>query len=61
MFIPISQILESKLKNISKKCKIIKLNYDKIKFFNFNINNQVKLDFFSFGYDKMKKEFEEQI
>ena len=58
IFIPISQILEYKLKNISEKCKIIKLCYDKIKFFDFNINSKTKLDFFSFGYENMKKEFE---
>ena len=58
IFIPISQILEYKLKNISDKCKIIKLCYDKVKFFDFNINSQTKLDFFSFGYENMKKEFE---
>jgi len=58
MFIPISQILEYKLKNISDKCKIIKLCYDKIKFFDFNINSKIKLDLFSLGYENMKKEFE---
>ena len=58
IFIPISQILEYKLKNISEKCKIIKLCYDKIKFFDYNINSKTKLDFFSFGYENMKKEFE---
>jgi predicted acylesterase/phospholipase RssA len=58
IFIPISQILEYKLKHISDKCKIIKLCYDKIKFFDFNINSKTKLDFFSFGYENMKKEFE---
>ena len=58
IFIPISQILEYKLLLISDKCKIIKLCYDKIKFFDFNINSKTKLDFFSFGYENMKKEFE---
>ena len=36
IFIPISQIVEYKLKNISNKCKIVKLSCDQIKFFNFN-------------------------
>lgn len=58
IFIPISQIVEYKLKNISDKCKIIKLHCDQIKFFNFNFNAKMKLDFFSFGYEQMKEEFE---
>ena len=59
MFIPISQILEYKLLLISDKCKIINLNYNKIKFFNFNITNKDKLDMFSIGYEHMKDQFEE--
>ena len=58
MFIPISRILEYKLKNISDRCKIIKLCYDKLKFFDFNINSKTKLDLFSLGYENMKKEVE---
>ena len=58
MFIPISNNIESKLQNISDKCKIIKLNYDKLKFFNFNVNSKLKLDLFSYGYSEMKRQLE---
>ncbi len=58
MFIPISNNIESKLQNISEKCKIIKLNYDKLKFFNFNVNSKLKLDLFSYGYSEMKRQLE---
>jgi predicted acylesterase/phospholipase RssA len=58
MFIPVSQILEYKLKNISDKCKIVNLDYNKIKFFNFDINSKEKLEMFSSGYMQMKKQFE---
>jgi len=61
IFIPMSQTVEYKLSHISKKCKIIKLNYDKLKIFNFNINSKEKLDIFSIGYEQIKKEFEEEI
>ena len=58
IFIPISQSTEYKIKNVSDKCTIIKLDYDKLKFFNFNINSKEKLDIFSSGYDQIKKHFE---
>ncbi len=58
MFIPVSQILEYKLKNISDKCKIVNLDYNKIKFFNFDINSKEKLEMFSSGYMQIKKQFE---
>ncbi len=58
MFIPISNNIETKLENVSDKCKIIKLNYDKLKFFNFNVNSKLKLDLFSYGYSEMKKQLE---
>jgi predicted patatin/cPLA2 family phospholipase len=58
MFIPISQILEYKLKNISDKCKIITLSNNKLKFFNFDINSKEKLDLFSTGYEQMKEQME---
>ena len=61
IFIPMSQNVDYKVLNVSKKCKIIKLEYNKLKFFNFNINSKEKLDFFSSGYEQMKKEFENQI
>jgi predicted patatin/cPLA2 family phospholipase len=59
MFIPISQILEYKLKNVSEKCKIITLKNSKLKFFNFDINSKQKLDLFSSGYAQFKEQFEE--
>ena len=61
IFIPMSQNVDYKVLNVSKKCKIIKLEYNKLKFFNFNINSKEKLDIFSSGYEQMKKEFENQI
>ena len=61
MFIPISQTTEYKIKNVSSKCKIIRLKSDKIKFFNFNISSKKKLDLFSLGYEEMKNEIENII
>ena len=58
MFIPISQTTEYKIKNISKKCKIIRLKSSKIKFFNFNVGSKTKLDLFSLGYENTKNEIE---
>ena len=58
MFIPISQTEEYKIMNVSNKCKIIKLYYSKVKFFNFNINSKMKLDLFSSGYQQTKEFFE---
>lgn len=58
MFIPISQSCEYKLSQTSEKCKIVKLSYNKIKFFNFNLNSNQKLDLFSSGYQQMKKSLE---
>ena len=51
-----SQNTEYKLQNISKKCKIIALEYN-LKFFNFKINSKEKLDIFSSGYEQMKNNF----
>lgn len=58
IFIPISQNTEYKLLNCSKKCKIIRLDYPKLKFFNFNIKSKEKLNIFSSGYEQMKNQFE---
>lgn len=58
MFIPISQSFEYKLSQASEKCKIVKLSYNKIKFFSFNLNSKQKLDLFSSGYQQMKKSLE---
>lgn len=58
MFIPISQTIDHKIKNVSEKCKIVILNYAHIKFFNFSINSKDKLELFSSGYQQMVSEFE---
>ena len=58
IFIPISESTEYKITNSSSKCKIIRLDYSKLKFFNFNINSKEKLDIFSSGYEQMKAQFE---
>ena len=58
MFVPVSQIEEYKIKNISEKCKIVKLHNDKFKFFNFDLSSKDKLDLFSFGYEQMKNQLE---
>jgi predicted patatin/cPLA2 family phospholipase len=57
IFIPISQSTEYKIENATKKCKIIRLEYDKLKFFTFNINSKDKLDIFSSGYEQFKIQF----
>ena len=48
------QSIEYKINRVSKKCKIVRLTYDKIKFFSFNIESKTKLDMFSNGYNTMK-------
>lgn len=58
MLIPITQSIESKIKNMSSNCKIIRLSYSKLKFFNFNVNSKEKLDIFSCGYEEMKKQLD---
>ena len=58
IFIPIAQSMESKINNVSSNCKIIKLSYNKLKFFNFNVNSKEKLDIFSIGYESMKEQIE---
>jgi hypothetical protein len=58
MFVPVSQIQEHKINNVSAKCKIIKLGNNKFKFFNFDLNSKDKLDLFSSGYSQMKIQVE---
>ena len=55
MFIPISLAVEYKISQASNKCKIIKLNYNKLKFFEFNVNSKEKLEMFSSGYQQIKQ------
>jgi len=54
--IPMSQYIEKLIDIASSKCKIIRLSYPKIKFFNFNIDSKTKLEMFSFGYQTMKEQ-----
>ena len=58
MFVPVSQIQEHKINNISEKSKIIKLTNNKFKFFNFDLSSKDKLDLFSSGYEEMKIQIE---
>ena len=55
MFIPIQQSIVHKISKVSDKCKIIQLRYDKIKFFDFNIRSQMKMEMFSSGYQQMSE------
>lgn len=57
MFIPISQSTMFKINNVSNKCKIVKLQNNKIRFFDFNINSVEKLNMFSSGYQEIKTNF----
>ena len=58
MFVPVSQIQEHKINNVSEKSKIIKLTNNKFKFFNFDLSSKDKLDLFSSGYEEMKNQIE---
>lgn len=59
MFIPMEQSMQYRIENASDKCKIIKLEYPRLKFFNFKIDSKEKLNIFSEGYNQMKKTFED--
>ena len=56
MFIPIQQSIRYKVSRASTKCKIIELKYDKLKFFDFNVRSQMKMEMFSSGYQQMAEE-----
>ena len=58
IFIPISQSTEYKIEHATDKCKIIRLDYNNLKFFNFNINAKEKLDIFSSGYEQIKNQLD---
>jgi predicted acylesterase/phospholipase RssA len=60
IFIPIKQAISHKLKNCSDKCKIIELDYKKLKFFDFNVSSIEKLEMFSSGYQQFK-DLEERV
>jgi predicted acylesterase/phospholipase RssA len=55
MFIPITQAMESQVRKMSDRCNVIKLVYNKLKFFNFNVSPSEKLNMFSSGYEQMRK------
>ena len=61
MFIPIDQTIEYKIKNVltnkNIEYKIIRLFYDKLKFFHFKLSTKEKLDIFSLGYTQAKEQF----
>ena len=59
--IPSTQIVDLKIAKVSNKCKIIRLNYNKIKIFNFNIDSKTKLDMFSLGYNITKNNINNEI
>lgn len=56
MFIPIHQGVKDKISKASNKCKIVELKYDKLKFFDFNVRSQMKMEMFSSGYQQMQEE-----
>jgi|688.fasta_scaffold07294_13 predicted acylesterase/phospholipase RssA len=56
MFIPIQQSIAHKLSKVSSKCKIVQLQYDKLKFFDFNVRSQMKMEMFSSGYQQISEE-----
>jgi len=55
VFIPVSLTVDYKINQASDNCKIIRLNYEKLKFFDFNVNSKEKLEMFSSGYSQIKK------
>ena len=60
IFIPISQNENYKISSVLDsttkcKCKIIKIKFGNIKFFNFKLQSKEKLDLFSEGYEQMKE------
>ena len=58
IFIPISNGIDHRVAGVSSRCEIVKLSYQKLKFFSFNLNAKEKLQIFSSGYEQMKKHFE---
>lgn len=60
--IPSAQNVELKIDKVSSKnYKIIRLSYNKIKIFNFNIDSKTKLDMFSIGYNSSKEKLSNDI
>ena len=54
VFIPTTENIEHKIKEVSDKCTIVRLKYN-LKTFNFNIDSRTKLDMFSKGYEQIKE------
>ena len=58
MLIPVNQNISRKIENASKKCKILSINYNDLKFFNFDVSSASKMAMFSSGYEQAKDFFE---
>lgn len=58
MFIPISQTTQSKLQKIKHNTKVVRLQTDTIRFFDFDLSGQQKMQLFSDGYQQTKDQFE---
>ena len=52
MLIPVSQSINYKIKQVSKKCDVINIKSSKINFFNFDVNSKTKMEMFSSGYQQ---------
>ena len=54
MFVPVHQATEHKIQEASDSCRIVRLAYDKVRFFDFSVNSKDKLDMFTSGYQQME-------
>ena len=59
LFVPIQQAIEYRITNKKKNTQIVNINPEDLDFFNFNINQKVKFEMFSQGYNNVKKLYEE--
>jgi predicted acylesterase/phospholipase RssA len=58
LMVPVSQAMEYKIANACpEKCRIVRLDYPKVKFFSFNMTTTQKLDMFSEGYNQIRSSF----
>jgi predicted acylesterase/phospholipase RssA len=53
--VPVFQATQHKVNKASCKCKFVKLVYENLNFFDFNIDPRTKLEMFSSGYSQTKK------
>ena len=60
MFIPISQATQAKIQSVNINTKIIRLQTDTIRFFDFDLSGQQKMQLFSDGYQQTKISFENE-